>query len=176
MIKVIKRHARVMAIYPNTRGFGYAVFEGPEVLVDWGTKAARRERRDYGQRKMKQLITFFCPDVLVLPDCSSRLSQRSAGATRLIDRARKVATVREISVRFYSRYEIRNYFAAHGARNKDEIARVIARALPDLKPRVPPVRRLWMSEDCRMGLFDAIALVFTYYESEGMHAWETGMM
>jgi hypothetical protein len=25
----------ICAIYPSTKGFGYAVFEGPSTLVDW---------------------------------------------------------------------------------------------------------------------------------------------
>ena len=61
------------------------------------------------------------------------------------------------------------HFSKH-ARTKDEIARAIAKLLPEFAARVPPMRKLWMSEDYRMGLFDALSLVFTYYWREQLHA------
>jgi len=32
---------RVLAIDPSTRGFGFAVLEGPSRLIDWGVKETR---------------------------------------------------------------------------------------------------------------------------------------
>jgi hypothetical protein len=46
---------------------------------------------------------------------------------------------------------------------KNEIAEAIARRVPALHLYVPPARKPWMSEDARMGIFDAAALAFMYF-------------
>ena len=50
---------------------------------------------------------------------------------------------------------------------KREIAQSIAREFPELEPRLPPVRRIWMSEDARMNIFDAVALGMTFFHTKG---------
>ena len=35
---------RVLAIQPTTRGFGFAVFEGPQEPIDWGVKEVRKNK------------------------------------------------------------------------------------------------------------------------------------
>src|SRR5262249_39424985 len=72
------------------------------------------------------------------------------------------------SVRFYTRRDIQNYFIQHGAKSKDGIARVIVGLLPEFAQHLPPRRKLWMSEDYRMGLFDAVALAIVYFETAGL--------
>lgn len=36
---------RVLAIDPSTRGFGFAVLEAPNRLIDWGVKEARTDKQ-----------------------------------------------------------------------------------------------------------------------------------
>jgi hypothetical protein len=51
---------------------------------------------------------------------------------------------------------------------KHRLAETIARRIPGLQLYVPPVRKPWMSEDARMGIFDAAALASVYfYNSDG---------
>ena len=35
------QHYRILSIAPSTRGFGYAVLEGKDTLVDWGVKTVQ---------------------------------------------------------------------------------------------------------------------------------------
>jgi hypothetical protein len=46
---------------------------------------------------------------------------------------------------------------------KGGIAETIAKHIPAFDRFLPPRRKLWMSEDVRMGLFDAAALAFTFF-------------
>jgi hypothetical protein len=46
---------------------------------------------------------------------------------------------------------------------KHQIAVVIAGKFPELAPRLPPVRKPWMTEDARMAIFDAVALALAHY-------------
>lgn len=45
-----------------------------------------------------------------------------------------------------------------GHRNKAAIARALADRFPELRSRMPRVRKLWTTEDERMHIFDALAL------------------
>ena len=49
---------------------------------------------------------------------------------------------------------------------KREIAEAIVREFPELEPRLPPVRKIWMSEDVRMSIFDAAALAITFFDKK----------
>ena len=60
---------RVLAIDPITKGFGFAVLEGPEILVDWGVKHASGDLNHRNRRCLEEvlkLIARYQPDVLVV--------------------------------------------------------------------------------------------------------------
>jgi hypothetical protein len=46
------------------------------------------------------------------------------------------------------------------------MAQAVAARFPELAPRLPPQRKPWMSEDCRMAIFDAAAFVLALFWSE----------
>ena len=56
-----------------------------------------------------------------------------------------------------------SHFNASGKPGAVQIAEAIARSYPELKPHLPTARKLWMSENLRMSIFDATALVLTYF-------------
>ena len=158
------REPLVLSIIFNTRGFGYALFEGVLAPVDWGIKRIK-DKEEYLEQ-VRLLLHLFEPSVIVLQDCNGKLARCTKSIEELIDRIAKLAGEKRMHVLRYSRADIRACFAYNSARNKDEIARVIAKLLPEFAYRVPPMRKLWMSEDYRMGLFDALSLMFTYYANE----------
>ena len=166
-MKSIKlREPLVLSIYLNTRGFGYALFEGVVAPVDWGIKTAKTKGLSDCLEKVRVLLHLLQPSVIVLQDCEGKLSRCTKRIENLINRISALARTKRIRIYRYSRADIRECFAYYGARTKDEIARAIAKLLPEFAPRVPPMRKLWMSEDYRMGLFDALSLIFTYYANE----------
>jgi hypothetical protein len=55
-------------------------------------------------------------------------------------------------------------FASAGLANKQSLAEVIAKYIPAFERHVPPPRKPWMSEDARMGLFDAAALALVFFQ------------
>jgi hypothetical protein len=61
---------------------------------------------------------------------------------------------------------VRRVFFGGAGGTKHALAEIIAHRFPDeLGFRLPPKRRPWMSEDSRMDIFDAVALVLAYYRS-----------
>jgi hypothetical protein len=154
----------VCAIYPSTRGFGYAIFERPHSLVDWGVKAIHSRQKNLASlRKVRELLSFYRPDVLVLEDYRGRGSRRAKRIQTLINLIAAHAAEERIATASFSRSDVR---ACFGLTTKREIAETIVREFPELEPRLPPVRKIWMSEDVRMNIFDAAALAVTFFDTK----------
>lgn len=152
---------RLLAIDPTHRGFGFVVLEGGKELLDWGTRYAPHPKDYNAIEKVDQLIDRYAPRVLVLEDPKGEDCRRCIRVEALIEKLAQLGRARSLGVFQYSRADIRLAFASEGARTKQEIAIVLAERFPELAPRVPPTRKLWMSEDHRMAIFDAAALAIT---------------
>lgn len=166
MSEISIKEPMVLALYFNSRGFGYALFEGIMDPVDWGIKTRSGAAVATTVEQVRLLLHLFQPSVVVLQQCNASLMHCSERVKEQIAQVVALAGSKRIKVRQYSRVDIRACFLYDGARTKDEIARAIAKRLPEFQSRVPPMRKPWMREDYHMGLFDAIALVFTYYSKE----------
>jgi Holliday junction resolvasome RuvABC endonuclease subunit len=152
------REIRVLAIDPSTRGFGYSVIEGPNLLIDWGVKETKTDKNRRSLKIVAELIEQYEPDVLVLENYAGKGSRRCRRVAELVDEISKLAMKREVKVRSFSRAEVRRAFTASAAKTKYEIAIAIAKRFPELAPRLPRFRKPWMSEDYRMSIFDAVGL------------------
>ena len=156
---------RVLAVHATSKGIGYAVFEGPQSPIDWGvTSVGAGEKNTKCLALVQELVGRFCPDVLVLEDVGAKSSRRSERVRRLYRSIETFAGSRAIEIHRYSRADLRRCFdEGFGASRKPEIAQTLATLLPELAHRIPPVRKLWQSEDVRMGIFDAAALAYTFF-------------
>ena len=156
---------RVLAIDPTTRGFAYAVFEGPEFLLDWGLSEVRPDRKNVlCLMRIESLLSRYVPDVVVLEAHDGRGSHRRRRVRSLIRSIRGLATRKGFRSRAFSRAEIRRAFARLGEATKHPIAVEIAQRFPELSGRLPRIRKPWMSEDERMSIFDAASLAAAYFE------------
>jgi hypothetical protein len=164
--KKVEYHKLALAIDPTLRGFGYALFEGPRIPLDWGSTDIRSKQNENSLQRIKKLISYYHPEVLVLEDCSKDSSHRCDRIRILLDQIEKFAESQKIPVVKYSPDRIKEVFSFFDIHTKHQIAQKICEWLPDLNPRIPPKRKPWMSEDRRMGIFDAVALVLTYYYLE----------
>jgi hypothetical protein len=154
----------VLAVFPCTRGFGYAVFEGPRSLIDWGVKGARCPQKNLESlQKIRELAAFYRPGVVVLEDYEGPGSRRAKRIRTLINLVAAQAAGEGMRTAFFSRAAVR---ACFGLETKRHLAEAIAREFPELEPRLPPVRRIWMSEDRRMSIFDAVSLAMTFFHNK----------
>lgn len=161
-----ENHKLVLAIDPTSRGFGYAVFEGPKNLLDWGVSDIRIQINQRSKRRLKQLIDYYQPDVIVLEDYAGEKSHRAPRIQNLIEDIISFARLKKIKFHQYSRSRVQELFRMFGAKNKHQIAKTICEWLPTLSVRIPPKRKIWMSEDQRMNIFDAVSMALTYYYLE----------
>ena len=157
----------VLSIYPTSRGFAFALFEGPESPVDWGVKEVKGPKKNSDSLDaLQKLFEQYHPDVTVIEDTSEKGSRRSARIRRLYRSIGHLAANRSAEVYRYTRRGIRKTFASVGAVTKYEIAKTIAQQIPAFAHRMPRLRKLWMSEDPRQSLFDAIAFGIVYYAQD----------
>ena len=107
-------------------------------------------------------------------DCEALLLMETDGhpaavedeAAKMVELARKKC-VQLVRV---TKGSIRRYFARVVPCNKYEIALTIGKAIPALSHQIPPVRKIWMSEDPRQSLYDAAALGLAYYAGADVSA------
>jgi hypothetical protein len=162
-----RRYDLVLAIHLQSRGFAFVLFEGWFAPVDWGVHEARGANKNARSlTRIASLLTLHTPDVLVLQDTSGRGTLRAPRIQDLNRRIAELADQRGIRVRTYSRTQVLDYFAELGAVTKHRIAETIAKHIPALGLYVPPVRKPWMSESARMGIFDATALAWLFFHSK----------
>jgi Holliday junction resolvasome RuvABC endonuclease subunit len=155
-------HPRILAIAPSTRGFGYAVLEGRETLVDWGAKAAAGDKNTWCIGKVKELLAHYKPEAMVLHDHLSKGSRRPVRIRVLCHGIIDMAPNHNVSVALFSKEQIDKVFFANGEGTKRDRAEILANRFPDeLGFLLPPIRRAWMTEDHRMDIFEAVALALT---------------
>jgi Holliday junction resolvasome RuvABC endonuclease subunit len=154
---------RVLAIDPSTRGFGFAVLEGPERLVDWGVKETKKNKNAKSLKLIEDLIDRYLPSVIVVEDYAGKGSRRCHRVGELINEISKLALERKVKARSFTRLKVKQAFSEFGASTKHEIAVAIAARFPELEPRLPRFRKPWMSEDYRMSIFDAVAFGLAFF-------------
>lgn len=157
------KHPRILALALSSRGFGYAVFEGQNTLVDWGGKPASGDKNKASMIKAGKLISLFQPKLIILEDTSAKGSRRSPRIQELTRKIVALASRQQVRVKLLSQKNIRKVLFPNGQGTKHDIARVVAeRFWTEIGSRLPPKRRTWDSEARRMDYFEAIALVIVY--------------
>lgn len=153
------QYLRILAIAPSTRGFGFAVLEGEDTLVDWGVKTVPKEKNTRSMAKIEEMIVHYRPDVLALQDHCAKGSRRPLRIRILMQGIIDLAPKYGVSVALFTRQKLDEAYFRNGKGTRHARAELIAKKFPgELGFLVPPKRRAWMREDSRMDFFDAVAL------------------
>jgi Holliday junction resolvasome RuvABC endonuclease subunit len=161
----IQKHPFVLAIYLNTRGFSYVLFEGPLAPYDWSVREIRgSEKFVQCLAKIVDMLDRYLPEVLVLQDTSATGTLRAPRIAEINAAIAELAEARGLPVHAYSRDKVREAFWQHGATTKQAIAEIIAKHIPAFERYLPSPRKPWQSEDARMGIFDAAALALVFFK------------
>ena len=166
---MMRRYQLVLGIYPTRRGMAFVLFEGPQSPIDWGHARRRHVTDDdYCLNKTRSLFARQ-PDVLVLQDTSWTGTRRSARVAYLNNSIFELAEAETFPVCTFSRERVRAAFSHLSSPTRYAIAEHIARNIPAFEHHLPPPRKRWLPENDRMGVFDAAALVLTYFHSAASH-------
>ena len=154
---------RIFAVDPTTKGFGYAVFETPFHLVDWGLAHVPGEKESGAIVRFEELLDQYRPDILILEDSTAPGSRRRPRVQKLLAKLQETARERGIAVHTIPRLAVIECFSSPDKRaTKYSITQHLAETFPELAVKVPRRRKPWQSEDERMATFDALALAVTY--------------
>jgi hypothetical protein len=148
----------LLAVHPTSRGFGWVLFEGLFVPVDWGIASAKVNKSAQCMRKFKQLLDQYQPSTLVMEKFEKDDSRRGERIRELAQTMRGFAENRDMDTPVYGRAEVSSVVTGDARSSRNSVARVVSERLPILRHRLPETRKLWQSEDTRQCLFDAAAL------------------
>lgn len=162
---VASAQVRIVAIDPTSKGFGYVVVESgpPLLIIDWGVAHIRSRKNAQALERIAELLGWYNPNAVVLEDWEAPGSRRRPRVRALLAAVAIFAERSGLPAERVPRRAVRQVFLQAGARTKGEIAALIAEWLPELAPRLPRPRRIWMSEDERIRIFDATALALAYF-------------
>lgn len=153
----------VLAIHPTTTGFGWTLFNGPHLLLNWGVVTVQKDKNVKCLEKAKELLTHYNPKTLVLEEFEGKKSKRSDRVKKLYRAIIKLAKAQNTKVNIITRAEISMYLFDEDGATRQEVAEEVSERVEGLKHLLPPKRKPWMSEDPKMGLFCAAALALVYF-------------
>jgi len=149
----------VLALDLHPLSYGFAVFEGPKELIDWGIRSFRHGVHAVKVPmpvKLERLFDQYEPQVVVIRTPKTAIVQ---------SRVRTIAALvkhRQIAMRQIPDATIRLSFP-HRNQNKYQIAEAIAERFPELSPRLRARRKTWQAERYSMSIFDAAAIGIAYF-------------
>lgn len=152
----------VLALDLHPLSFGFATFESPYELFDWGIKNFRHGVNAVKvpmNVKLALLLDQCAPDVIVIKE------PRTAALKRIVRVVINLAQRRSILVQLISGASVRMAFP-NASDNKYQIATVIAGRYPEISPRLGLRRKVWQAEKYSMSIFDAVALGIAYFMHE----------
>lgn len=156
----VAREKRVLGIDPCSTGFGFALLEIPDRLIDWGVKTATSNAECLA--RIAALIDFYRPQIVAIEDVSAKGSRRRDRVSQLLNEIPPLAIEKKVRVRLVSRARLRKSVVRFDGPTKYQIAVLIAERFPELRPHLPPKRKLWMSEDSRIRIFGAVSLISNF--------------
>src|SRR5688572_32833651 len=110
MRKTIPKYPRILGIAPSTRGFGFALFEGLNTLVDWGVKSIEGDKNTGTVARVKSMVAHYKPDVLVLENTLTRPFHRAERIRLLTKRIVSVSNSQNVTVILLTRERVRRVF------------------------------------------------------------------
>lgn len=152
---------RILAMDIRADRIGYAAFETPGQLIDYGT--SRFDSGETGRARVEFLLTALAPSVLVLQMPRARSTRRRArwnANRRVIEREAKRLG---IPFAFIAERILKNHFAGFNCRNKFQIAALLGTWFPEMARLVPRARECYEPEPWVMAYFDAMALGVAYF-------------
>lgn len=157
---------RVLAIDLRFRRYGFAIFEGPRRLLDFGTIAFPARRVEYARYRFLDLLRLSLPAVIVVKRERWDTIAAHRQAESLVVVLAEESESRRIQIRLLAQDAVISTFRNLGCETKAEISSALARIFPELVWQLPPEEKAWKSEHPRQSAFDAIALGLAYWQQE----------
>lgn len=158
----------VLGLHPTVRGFGWVVFEHIAHPIDWGLTYVRSvDKNAASLLQVRELIKRHRPEVLAVEQWRQRSTTRSARVTAFMDDVAALCAEYAISIRVYTRDDVRRALGLKPNATRHEVMEAVARYVSVFRHRKPRERRPWDGIDRRLALFCAASVAITVYFDEG---------
>lgn len=155
------RRSRVLAVVVRSGRFGYATFETPTRLLDFGVSSF--VSRLQARTRIRDWFMKFRVSVLVVDNGGRGVNRNWRRViVRMIRRQARNAAVQ---VEVISPKELHAFFHEHGKTNKYEFADLVSSWFPELAWKVPPTPKFYDPEPSVMTRIDAVILGAVYLKS-----------
>lgn len=152
------RRDRILAVDLRPHWVGFAVFDAPTRLLDFGL--VKLPSRGSKEIRFVRLVERFRPRVIVIR--GDRHRRRAESFRRSIV---AVSARHSIGLERLDDDTLKRYFEGLGAHNKEQRSSLLAQEFSDLAWKVPPARKRWQHEHQNMPIFDAVATGVVYLRS-----------
>lgn len=153
---------RTLTIFPHGKGFGYAYFTGQLEPDHFGIATVKPPDNAKYLRRIDAMVLTYQPELILLPTPDGKRNRKRKRIQALLNQIVTYAKQNNITVKTYSREQIRLIFEEFEASSKLEIADKICLWMPTLEKYQPLHRKKYMPEDYYQSMFDAISLFITH--------------
>lgn len=157
----------VLALYPNSNGFGFVYMEDARKLLDFGSVRINPINNIKIIGRIKHSILYLRPAIVILQDPNGKCSRTGERVINLIEKITSLSEEMDLKVMKLSRDQIRDVFEQFGGSTKYEISQILITYFKELEAKLPKKRKLWTSEDRNMAIFDALSLALTWFYIHG---------
>lgn len=153
----------ILAVYPNSNGFGFVYMEDARKLLDFGTIRINPISNKKVVERIRHSIEYLKPSIVILKDPNSKCSRTGKRVSKLLLKISSLALSMNLKVMNLSRDQIRDVFEQFGGVTKYEISQILITYFKELESKLPKKRQMWMSEDQNMAIFDALSLAVAWF-------------
>lgn len=154
---------KTLVIYPCTRGFSYAVMLSPLEVVEVNLVSPKQYNSDKLFRVFLNIYELHQPLTLIFENNNSKYSRKGKRSKNLQNRISKWAKKKDITLKTYSRNDIRQIFDRWFAKTKFDIAQVLLKNIPMLVSYSYPPRKYPQRDHNYESIFSAVSLGVTHY-------------
>ena len=156
-----------LTLYPNQYGIGYVIADSPKGIINYGIARIKKHTNDIYIKRLKNFLEFYRPCVVILRGFNDNETRISKRIISVIQSFTQEAEKNDILVHRYTRNNIKEVFTQFGMMpTKYNISSSIAEWYPELKSKLPDIRKNTQSEAYHTGIFDAFSLMLTHYYVE----------
>lgn len=151
---------RLLALEIRSRRIGFAVFEGPSRLLDWGIRSCShptRSLRKIVAKRVRPLLIRYEPVAVIMRSENQYSSQTAArhrvSVVAITQEARRCG----VEFRLLKTEMRKRFFVQRGYDTKYQVAEMIGELFKELSWKAQPQRKAWHSESYHTIIFDAVA-------------------
>lgn len=157
---------RILGVASTTRGFAFALTEGPKRLVTWGLRR-RAPTQAAVVSTLKRIVESSRPLFVAFEqEASERKGRRGKRFGKMLS-----AACRQYGVMIHAvDSKTVKLLAGSPKASKWQVAHAVSKRFREIQHKLPQPRRAWQGEDDRIGSFLALAAALTMWDGRGIAA------